>query len=210
MARAGRARRPSGGPVTGRRLAADVAVDAAAWAAVQVGAGYLAHRLPAHVLDRDRWLWRERAWERGGRFYVDVARIRRWKRFLPEAGAAFEGGFDKRRLRGRAPADLERFAAETRRAELAHWLAVVPTPAFVALNPPLLAPFMVAYPLAVNLPCIAAQRYNRIRLCRVAERRRRRQAAEVARRRDLGANGSQVADSARRRSSLGTTGRSIP
>jgi glycosyl-4,4'-diaponeurosporenoate acyltransferase len=156
--------------VSGRRLLAAVVVDAAAWAAVQVATGYLAHRLPDRVLDRDRWLWRERAWERGGRFYVDVARIRRWKRFLPEAGAAFEGGFDKRRLRGRAAADLERFAVETRRAELGHVLAVLPTPVFVALNPPALAPFMVVYPLAVNLPCIAAQRYNRIRLRRVAAR----------------------------------------
>ena len=154
----------------GARLLAVVAADAAAWAAVQVGTGYVVHRLPAHLLDRDRWLWRERAWERGGQWYVDVARIRRWKGLLPEAGAAFEGGFDKRHLRGRTAADLDRFAAETRRAELGHWLAVLPAPAFVALNPPLLAPFMVLYPLAVNLPCIAAQRYNRIRLRRAAAR----------------------------------------
>ena len=160
--------------MTRGRLLAVIALDAAAWAAVQAGTGYLAHRLPVRLLDRDRWLWRERRWERGGRFYVDVARIRRWKRLLPEAGAAFGGGFDKRRLRGRAPADLERFAVETRRAELGHWLAVLPAPLFVALNPPLLAPFMAVYALAVNLPCIAAQRYNRIRLRRAAERVRPR------------------------------------
>lgn len=158
--------------MSGRRLAAVVAADAAAWAAVQVGAGYLAHRLPARLLDRERWLWRERPWERGGRLYADVARIRRWKGLLPEAGAAFAGGFDKRRLQGRGAADLERFAVETRRAELAHWLAVLPAPAFVALNPAALAPFMAVYPLVANLPCIAAQRYNRIRLRRVAARLR--------------------------------------
>lgn len=160
--------------MTRRRLLAVVAVDAAAWAVVQAGTGYLAHRLPTRLLDRDRWLWRERSWERGGRFYVDVTRIRRWKPFLPEAGAAFEGGFDKRRLRGRGADDLDRFAAETRRAELSHWLAIVPAPAVVALNPPLLAPFMAAYAVAVNVPCIAAQRYNRIRLRRVAAQLRRR------------------------------------
>ena len=152
------------------RLLATVAADAAAWACVQAGTGYLAHRLPARRLERDRWLWRERAWERGGRFYVDVVRIRRWKSRLPEAGAIFEGGFDKRRLQGRTADDLERFAVETRRAELGHWLAIVPAPVFVAVNPPLLAPFMAAYPLAVNLPSIAAQRYNRIRLRRARDR----------------------------------------
>ena len=156
------------------RLLTVIALDAAAWAAVQAGTGYLAHRLPVRLLDRDRWLWRERGWERGGRFYADVARIRRWKRYLPEAGAAFRGGFDKRHLRGRAPEDLARFAVETRRAELGHWLALLPAPVFVALNPPLLAPFMAAYALAVNLPCIAAQRYNRIRLRRAASRVRPR------------------------------------
>ena len=156
--------------MTARRLLVAVGVDAAAWAAVQVGTGYLVHRLPDSVLAADRWLWRPRRWEAEGRFYVDVARIRRWKRLLPEAGAAFEGGFDKRHLRGRRAADLEHFGRETRRAELGHWLAILPAPVFARLNPPLLAPFMVLYALAVNVPCIAAQRYNRIRLCRAAGR----------------------------------------
>ncbi|MGH9282013.1 MAG: hypothetical protein ACRD0S_03645 [Acidimicrobiales bacterium] len=153
-----------------RPLALVVTIDAAAWAAVQVGTGYLVHRLPVRRLDHDGWLWRARPFERGGRFYTDVLRIRRWKDLLPEAGALFEGGFGKRRLRGASPADLDRFAVETRRAELGHWLAVLPTPLFVWANPPLLAPFMAAYPLLVNGPCIAAQRHNRIRLRRAAAR----------------------------------------
>lgn len=153
-----------------RPLWAAVAADAAAWACVQVGAGYLAHRLPNRTLERDGWLLRERAWEGGGRFYVDVARIRRWKGLLPEAGAFFAGGVSKRSLGGRGANDLARLARETRRAELAHWLMMVPTPLFVAHNRPLLAPFMLLYALAVNIPCIAAQRYNRIRLRRARQR----------------------------------------
>ena len=151
-----------------------VAADAAAWACVQVGTGYLAHRIPDRFLDRDGWLLRERAWEREGRFYVEVARIRRWKNLLPEAGAVFAGGVSKRSLGGRSAGDLDRLARETRRAELVHWLIMVPTPVFVACNRLLLAPFMPVYALAVNLPCIAAQRYNRIRLLRAGERARRR------------------------------------
>ncbi|MGH9177654.1 MAG: hypothetical protein ACRD0N_03745, partial [Acidimicrobiales bacterium] len=93
-----------------------------------------------------------------------------WKGLLPEAGAFFAGGVDKRRLRGASPEALERHAVETRRAELGHWLAMVPTPLFVWANPLLLAPLMAAYAVAVNGPCIAAQRYNRIRLRRAAAR----------------------------------------
>ncbi len=192
------------------RYPARLLLDAVAWAAVQVGAGYVAHRLPDRWLERDRGPLREAAWERGGAFYVEALRIRRWKHLLPEAGAVFAGGFDKRRL-GPATADqLERHVRESRRAEVTHWLALAPTPVFVACNPPLLAVLMPVYAIAVNGPCIAAQRYNRIRLCRTGKRLRRRQAAEVARRPDLGSNGSQVAVRARRRSSWGTTGRSIP
>ena len=153
-----------------RPLALVVAADAVAWATVQVAAGYLVHRLPARRLDHDIWLWRARRWERDGRLYTGTLRIRRWKGLLPEAGAFFAGGFDKRRLRGASAAALERHAIETRRAELGHWLALAPTPLFVWANPPLLAPLMAAYALAVNGPCIAAQRYNRIRLVRAATR----------------------------------------
>ena len=156
----------------GRRTWAAVAVDAAAWALVQAGAGYLVHRLPDRALESDGWLLRERAWERGGRFYVEGLRIRRWKALLPEAGAAFAGGFDKRHLRGRGAADLARHARETRRAEIGHWLALAPAPLFVGCNPPILAPFMALYAAGANLPCIAAQRYNRIRLTRAQARAR--------------------------------------
>ena len=153
-----------------RPLWAAIAADAVAWACVQVGAGYVAHRLPDRALERDRWLLRERSWEGGGRFYVEVARIRRWKGLLPEAGAFFGGGVSKRTLGGRSAEDLDRLARETRRAELGHWLMMAPTPLFVLCNRPLLAPFMPLYALAVNLPCIAAQRYNRIRLRRARGR----------------------------------------
>ena len=142
-----------------------------AWAAVQVSAGYAAHRLPDRWLDRDAWLLRERRWERDGAFYTRRLGIRRWKRLLPEAGDVFAGGFDKSRLGQPGVAHLERHLRETRRAELGHWLAVVPTPLFVAANRPGLAVLMPVYAAAVNGPCIAAQRYNRLRLRRVLARR---------------------------------------
>ncbi len=145
-------------------------LDALAWAAVQVGAGFLAHRLPDRWLERDRGLLRERAWERDGAFYVDALRIRRWKHLLPEAGAVFPGGFDKRSLGPATAERLERHVRETRRAEVTHWLAMAPTPVFVACNPPPLAVLMPVYAIAVNGPCIAAQRYNRFRLARVLRR----------------------------------------
>jgi glycosyl-4,4'-diaponeurosporenoate acyltransferase len=176
-------------------LGAAIAVDAAAWCAVQVGAGYLVHRLPPNRLAADGGVLRERSWERGGRVYRDRLGVARWKHRLPEGGAVFRGGFDKRSLRGASTEHLERYRRETRRAELGHWLALAPLPLFVLWNPPLLWPAMAAYAVAVNGPCIVAQRYNRLRLSRVL-------AARV--------NGSRPSAVARNRSSRGTSGSSIP
>lgn len=153
-----------------RRELTRVAAVAVAWAGVQATAGYVVHRLPDRWLDGDRWLFRERPWERAGALYVETLRIRHWKHLLPEAGDVFAGGFDKRELGRPTGARLARHLRESRRAELAHWLALIPTPLFMVGTPPQLAALMPLYALAVNGPCIAAQRYNRIRLRRVLAR----------------------------------------
>ena len=151
-----------------------VVIDVVAWAAIHAGSGYLVHRMPAARFNEDGWLWRERAFERNGRLYVSVFRIKRWKQWLPEAGALFAGGFDKRALQSMSIDYLRTYVRETRRAELGHWLAIAPAPLFFIWNPPLIGAFMVLiYAPLVNGPCIASQRYNRIRLTRVLNRVRR-------------------------------------
>jgi glycosyl-4,4'-diaponeurosporenoate acyltransferase len=142
------------------------ALDALAWLAVHLAAGYAVHRIPAERLRRDTWWSRPRGFERDGAFY-EILAPRRWKARLPEAGAAFPGGFDKSRLRSRARPYLERYAAETRRAELGHWLALGAAPFFFLWNPAWLGGCMVVYALAANLPCIVSQRFNRLRLGRL-------------------------------------------
>ncbi len=152
-----------------------VIVDIVAWGLIHASTGYLAHRLPAERFTGDGWLLRARRVERGGRAYERL-RIRRWKDRLPEAGALFAGGISKRQLPG-GRTGLERFAVETRRAELAHWWAMAGAPLFVLWNRPLPAALLLAYGVAVNLPFIAIQRYNRLRVSRVlagtGSRRRR-------------------------------------
>ena len=144
-----------------------VVVDVAAWGAIHASTGYLVHRLPSTRFDHDTALTRERGIESGGRLYTRVLRIRRWKPWLPEAGAFFAGGFDKRHLRGSRAADLTRFTTETRRAEVGHWLAAAAAPLFFLWNPAEIGAAMLVYAAVANGPCIAAQRYNRLRLVRV-------------------------------------------
>jgi glycosyl-4,4'-diaponeurosporenoate acyltransferase len=150
----------------------NVLVDVGAWAAVHAGTGYAVHRLPIRWLDHDGGLLRIRGFENGGRIYERLG-IRRWKDRLPEAGAVFAGGVSKRSLPSVADGGLERFAAETRRAELGHWLAMAAGPLFVVWNPLPIAAVMVAYGVIANAPFIAIQRYNRARVSRCVERRSR-------------------------------------
>lgn len=142
-------------------------IDAVAWVAMAVGAGYLGHRLPERWLERDNWLFRERRWERGGRFYVTALRIKRWKGLLPEAGDAFRGGFNKATLSGRDERHLAAHLRETRRAELVHWLIMLGAPPLLLFNRWYDVAAMQVLAVASSVPCIAAQRYNRIRLQRV-------------------------------------------
>jgi glycosyl-4,4'-diaponeurosporenoate acyltransferase len=150
-----------------------VLVDVVAWAVFHAGTGYLVHRLPARRFDHDTWLTRPRRFEDGGRFYVRRLRIKRWKRHLPEAGALFAGGFDKKHLRATDMVYLLSHARETRRAELGHWLAAACAPLFFLWNPWPVGVVMLGYAVAANGPCIAAQRYNRLRLDRIVRLRPR-------------------------------------
>lgn len=139
----------------------------ALWAGSQVLAGYVAHRLPIESLDRDRGILRLRPFEAGGRWYERRLRIGRWKDRMPEAGAFFAGGMSKRSLPSRSDGGLERFAVETRRAEIAHWASFVGLPLCVIWNNAAGVVVMVLYGLVVNLPLIAIQRYNRARIERI-------------------------------------------
>ena len=151
-----------------------VLVSSAAWALLSVVVGYVAHRLPVSTFDHDTWLTRLRGIERGGRTYERHLAIRTWKPWLPEAGDLFDGGFSKAHLGGRDVAHLERFVAETRRAEVTHWALMACGPLFLLWTPPWIGAVMIAFGVVANLPCLLAQRYNRARLLRLVDRRRAR------------------------------------
>ena len=147
-----------------------VLLNAAAWLAIHFGVSWFSNRLPLSWFDPDGWLYRTRRWERGGRIYERVFRIRAWKRHLPDGAAAFRTGFRKRRMTGRSPQYCRTFVRETCRAELYHWLVFALVPLFFLWNPWWVAWPMVPYAIAVNLPCIVAQRFNRPRLAAIAAR----------------------------------------
>ncbi len=147
-----------------------IVVDVLAIILMQGAAGYTVNRMPLSMLRYDTWLLRSRPFERGGLLYTQLLRIKRWKDRVPEAGDFFKGGMSKKQLPSPEQGGISRFASETRRAELCHWLAVAPTPLFALWNPPWMVVLVMVSVFGVNLPFITIQRYNRIRAERVLRR----------------------------------------
>lgn len=138
------------------------------WPIIQLSvAAWMLHR-PASSFAHDNALTRERQWEQHGRLYRRLFAVERWKHLLPDA-APWLGGVAKKQFLYPAP-DFPRLLAETRRAELAHWIMLAFTPLFFLWNPLWACAVMTAYGLLTNIPCILAQRFNRARLRRALSR----------------------------------------
>lgn len=146
------------------------AVNVLGWPVIHLSVGFVALRLPPRLFARDTWLTAPRRWERDGHLYRDLLDIRAWKSILPD-GAPWLGGFAKKRICQRDPLYLAQFITETRRAELAHWCMLCCLPGFFLWNPPWACCVMTVYAMTANLPCIFAQRYNRLVLGRVLRTR---------------------------------------
>ena len=143
-------------------IAAAILADAATWAAWSALMGLVGARWAATRIGRDGPLLTLRPFESGGSLYRRLG-IRRWKSWLPDAGR-FAGGRPKGLDRRLDPVEWRALAAETRRAERVHWLILLALPVTALWSRGLLLGAMVAYAAVANGPCIAAQRYNRLRL----------------------------------------------
>lgn len=139
------------------------------WPVIQIAIAKAMLRVPAELFDHDSFFFVPREWEQDGALYRRYFAIRKWKSLLPD-GAAWLGGLSKKRLPGRDSHSLRVFLVETRRAELAHWCMLFCAPVFFLWNPPWACAVMALYAVVANLPCILAQRYNRLVLIRLLRR----------------------------------------
>jgi glycosyl-4,4'-diaponeurosporenoate acyltransferase len=150
-----------------------IAVDIAVWLVIHLGVGMSTARMQPNSFNPESWLYRRRTWERGGKTYKSLLKVKKWKRLLPDGVAVFKGGFRKRQLESADTSYVRTYVVETCRAEYTHWLIFLFSLIFFVWNDWWVGLIMVAYGLATNMPCIIAQRYNRMRLERVYERYRR-------------------------------------
>ncbi len=142
------------------------------WLFFQLSAVYISQRLPRKYFDSNNYLFRSYAWEDNGNIYERLFLVRRWKQRLPDGGALYrKKAYKKRYLTSYGDENLLRFLEESARGELAHWLAIWPFIFFSLFVEAYVVLMMLFYALAVNLPCIMAQRYNRPRIKKILEKR---------------------------------------
>jgi len=140
-----------------------VALNVLGWPLIQLTVARLFLLIPDSTFGKDSWLTRERSIEQNGQVYRKLLAIQHWKGLLPD-GASWLGGRPKRGIAGRSATNLSIFALETRRAETAHWCMFLCTPIFYLWNPRWASIVMTLYGVVANLPCIIAQRANRIKI----------------------------------------------
>lgn len=147
-----------------------IVVNILGWLVLHLLIAWAGTRLTAERFNGNRFLYRSRTWEAGGRFYERWFRIRQWKDALPDGATWFRGGFPKAALRSHDREYLARFVKETCRGETVHWVVMLAAPLFFIWNPPGAGAIMLVYGVLANLPCIVIQRYNRNRLNRLLGR----------------------------------------
>lgn len=128
--------------------------------------------IPEKYLDYRRWPFREKKWEDGGNVYQRLFKVKVWKHQLPELSDFFSKSFSKKKIEPRNQAYLEKYVAESCRAEMAHWSIILLAFISVVANDCVVSMLMVA--IALNMPFIVIQRYNRPRIMRLLRQLNRR------------------------------------
>lgn len=120
------------------------------------------------------FLFRTRKWEKNGKIYEIVFKIKKWKNLLPDGGAVIKGGFQKKHIDILSIEKLDKYIVESCRGEFAHWLLILSFWTVGFFSPPIVMLVMFVYSVFANVPCIIAQRYNRPRVTSLIIRLNRR------------------------------------
>lgn len=140
------------------------------WGVIQYSVGKLIMKVPDKFLSPYSFLFKTRNWEDSGKIYNKIFLVKKWKHLLPDGAAAMKGGYRKKHLTDFSKNNLEIFLIESCRAELSHYIAILPFWVFGFFVPPIVVLYMFIYALAVNFPCIIVQRYNRPRIIKLIDK----------------------------------------
>jgi len=75
-----------------------IAIDIIVWFCIHLGVSVLISMKEQGTFNPESWLYRDRDWEKSGRIYEVIFKIKGWKRFLPDGAAVSRNGFRKKKL----------------------------------------------------------------------------------------------------------------
>ncbi len=124
-------------------------------------------KMPVSCFNYKKWQFKMRTFEKNGDIYQHFFKVKRWKNHIPELGDFVKSIFPKKQILKLSRDYLYRFAAETCRAEFAHWCIIFSSFIFRFWNDAAMSIFMVLLAIALNFPYIIIQRYNRPRIINI-------------------------------------------
>lgn len=139
-------------------------VNFVCWLTFHYLLSYICFKIPRSFFHKEHWLFTIKKWEKNGTLWDRLFHVKKWKKHLIDGSSIVKHSYNKRHLHGTRQEALEEFRAETKRAELTHWVLLLPAPLFFLWNPAWAGWVNVFYALIANVPFIMTQRYNRARL----------------------------------------------
>ena len=150
-------------------------VDILAWFLFHMGISLTMLKVSDHFFIVHESWFRTFKWEENGMIWQKIFRIQSWKKFLPDGSIFFKSAYNKTNMSDAYLSTLKKFLLEMRRAELTHWISMIPAIFFFIWNPPLIGWIMVIYAILMNAPFIIVQRYNRPRLQKIYLKKQERE-----------------------------------
>src|SRR6478752_5855049 len=120
---------------------AQLLINIMAWFVIHMLIAYRCTKISPFYLKKDLALFKVQTWETVGLY--------------------------KKKWESRTKEYAQLFLIETNRAELTHWISILPSILFFIWNSPSIGVWMVIYAIVANVPFILVQRYNRIRIHQV-------------------------------------------
>ena len=130
---------------------------------------YLSLKLPDRIYDYRSWFYRERKWERRGRIYQSLFRVKAWKNRMPELSDFVKSVYPKKHIGKYSRKNLTVYLKESCRAELTHAAIICSSLLFRFWNDIVDTLIVLLIAFLINMPYIIIQRYNRPRITAMLE-----------------------------------------
>ena len=133
------------------------------WSVTQLSLSHLFTKVPRSFFVTHHQWFQTFSFEKEGELWNRLFLINKWKMYIPEGEWLNKNIYNKRFLKPLTQENIYKMIIEMRRAELVHWLSILPVMVFVRASK-CIKIINILYALLANVPIILTQRYNRPRL----------------------------------------------